>query len=126
MKRGTKLSVRERVDAVLTLHRAEHPAVPIAISELADRAGVSRANLYERHSDLIKTLQPLRRSRKTEQSIMEVPTTALREEIKELKRQNKALLYLNVELREEIYRLQSRVNRPVPGRSRTASRSKKL
>jgi transposase-like protein len=105
-------SVLEKVDAVLALHRAQNPGTPLSISSLAQQAGVSRANLYVTHSKLVQELQGVRRQNTlNELELQKSQLKKMRDENVELKRVNKALLFFNVELRQEITRLQRRLNK---------------
>lgn len=116
MKRGQKSrSVLEKVEAVMALHRAKNPGTQLSVSSLARQAGVSRANLYTSHSKLLAELQ-ITRSKKNSHGrgarYAEVDKT--RDENSELKRVNKALLLLNIELRQEIARLQRKLPKVQP------------
>jgi len=105
-------TVAAKVQAVLALHRAQRPGVHLSISALARAAGVSRANLYASHSELIASMKAVRQKEKPrEDRSPSVQTKRLREEIARLKRVNKALLLLNMALRQEVARLARRTVR---------------
>lgn len=103
-------SVADKVDAVLTLHNAQNPGVPLTVSALARKAGVSRANLYVSHPQLIAKL-PKKRDQKEHfsQEATSAQAKKIRSELAELKRINKALLLLNIELRRELARVNQRL-----------------
>lgn len=59
MRKHQQLSVRERVDAALVLLRRDNPRAQITVSELCRVAGVSRANIYASHKDVVER-EPLK------------------------------------------------------------------
>lgn len=111
MKAQKRISrVAAKVDAVLTLFRTENPGTSISVSVLARKAGVSRSNLYESHPDLVASLRPKPRGPLPGRT--HSPNVRLAElcnQLTELRRVNKALLLMNVELNQEIIRLQQRL-----------------
>jgi hypothetical protein len=82
----------------------------LSISALARAAGVSRSNLYASHSDLIASLRqsPRKMDLVNEQNDRTLQLQQVRDENLQLKRSNKALLLLNIELRQELSRLARR------------------
>lgn len=101
-----KLTVAERIDAVLTLHNAENPGAPLSVSTLAKRAGVSRANLYVSHLAIVQQLNSAQRQRKQRApAAKSEECERLRTEVQQLRRTNKALLLLNAQLNQEIISL---------------------
>lgn len=110
MKRPQKNNtVADKVDAVISLHLAQNPGVSLSVSALARRAGVSRANLYASHRQLLEKLPKKVDVVKSSESRSDrEKMQKLRTEIAELRRINKALLFLNVELRGEVVRLKRR------------------
>lgn len=111
MNRSARPStVAAKVEALLTLHHAERPGSRLSISALAKAAGVSRANLYTSHLDLIAPLKQAREKKElaVDECDREQSIQRLRDETRQLKRINKALLLLNIELRQEIARLTRR------------------
>lgn len=57
MRKRQHLSVRERVNAALILLRRDNPRARITVSELCRVAGVSRANIYASHQDVVESLR---------------------------------------------------------------------
>lgn len=106
MKKGHTLSVRERVDAALILLRKNNPRARITVSELCRTAGVSRANLYASHRDVVQSLRVEARSslRQTKSSAAPSVMKKLREKLATEVRKNHALVYLVTELRAELQR----------------------
>lgn len=104
-----QLSVGERVAAVIALRKNGDLAKALSISELSRLAKVSRASLYVHHSDLLRELQEAKKKRglargtATEKSVGQ---DSFRKQIADLKIQNKALLFLCVELQSRLNALQ--------------------
>jgi hypothetical protein len=123
MKREQKnKSVLEKVETVLALHRAKNPGTRLSVNSLARQAGVSRANLYVSHSNFLEKLNAAHAKKGAkEQRCLDTPEVRLRKENAELKRINKALLFLNIELRQEIARLNRRVSEKQSWKSRPES-----
>lgn len=106
MKKGHTLSVRERVDAALILLRKDNPRARITVSELCRTAGVSRANLYASHRDVVQSLRVEARSSPRQKKSSSTPPVMkqLREKLAAEARKNHALVYLVTELRAELQR----------------------
>ena len=106
MKKGHTLSVRERVDAALILLRKNNPRARITVSELCRTAGVSRANLYASHRDVVQSLRVEARSSLRQKKSSATPSVMkkLREKLATEVRKNHALVYLVTELRAELQR----------------------
>lgn len=115
-KNPSSLTVQEKINAALKLIKQETPAATINISKLARLAGVSRANLYASHPELVLSLKrtPTQKSvdakTSSPQQKLRVASAALKLE----RRKNKALLYLAGELRAEIERLHKRLTKNGP------------
>lgn len=108
LKKSSRVSAK--VDAVLTLFRTENPGASISVSVLARKAGVSRSNLYESHPDLVASLrQESRGSRPRRTHSTDARLAELCNQLTEVRRVNKALLLMNVELNQEIIRLRRRL-----------------
>jgi hypothetical protein len=106
MSKKIQLSVRERIDAALKIARCDNPRSGITISELSRLAGVSRANLYTSHRDVVLSLQsdfkenrPRQRSADPSEKLKQ-----LRMELRDEVHKNRALVYLVIELRAELQR----------------------
>lgn len=106
-------TVVEKVEAVLALHSATQPGSVLSISAVAKAAGVSRPNLYTRHPDLIARLRSLQEPRTPSRQGDDQGQNLdrIRNENAKLKKINKALLLLNLELRQELARQQRRLQR---------------
>jgi len=104
----TPLSVRERVESVISLRRAEGTLASLTVSELCRLAVVNRASLYVHHRDLI---QPLRAARtRSEAAGRTKPYRSdANEQLKAARHQIRALLLMIVELQQEIAVLQRRL-----------------
>lgn len=112
MRKGDfDLTVAEKVGAVLALHRVENPGVPLTVSSLARQAGVSRANLYISHPDVVASLKRSKQTGtcKDEHGISTHKLKKLEAELKALKKTNQALLMMNGALRGRIRELQQRL-----------------
>lgn len=106
----SKLSVEERIGAALKLLQVIDPGVPISVSRLAKVAKVSRANLYVSHPDLITSLKHPAKRRSSQQVMpAREQLEKMRAELEQSRLENRALLYLTGELREEIQRLRVRL-----------------
>lgn len=108
MKKQSDLSPRDRIEAALKLHQMESPGCPISIARICAQASVSRANLYERHLDLLQRIQGPVKPAKTPPSAAVVTIADLRKRLAYEKKKTKALHYLCVELQAEIHRLRAR------------------
>ena len=110
MKNGDgNLSPRERIEAALKLHQVESPGSPISIVAICAQARVSRANLYERHDDLVKKMQGKFKSGKRVDTTATLPVAELKRMLAAEKKRALALRYLCVELQAEIHRLRARM-----------------
>lgn len=119
-------TVVEKVEAVLALHSATQPGSSLSISAVAKAAGVSRPNLYTRHPDLIARLRSLQEPRipSRQGSDQGQSLDRIRDENAKLKEINKALLLLNLELRQELARQQRMLRKDgLSGGSRSKSQS---
>lgn len=110
MKEQIKLSVRERVDAALKLARRENQRAKLTVSELSRLAGVSRANLYASHPDIVLGLRSESRTTRAHRYDAETSKklAAARLQLAQEVRKNRALIYLVIELRAELQRSQNR------------------
>lgn len=98
------------MDAALKLLQVVEPGVPVSVSRLAKAAKVSRANLYVSHPELIASLRRAVVSEKAQRATSSSEQLEkLRAELAQSHLENKALLYLTGELREEIHRLRIRL-----------------
>lgn len=117
MRKGDfDLTVAEKVGAVLALHKVENPGVLLTVSSLAKLAGVSRANLYISHPDVVASLK---RPKQTGSGNVQHRSSAqklqkLEAELKALKGTNDALLIMNGALRGRIRELQQRLADAAP------------
>lgn len=100
----------DKISAVIALHNTQSPGVPLSVNSLALQAGVSRANLYASHPDIIASLRrPKAGDSETRAARRLSRATDLREELEAVKKANKALLMLNDALRNENRRLKQRL-----------------
>lgn len=112
MKKSSKtLNVAERIGAVIALHKSQYPGVPLSINSLAKQAGVSRSNLYTSHADVIASLKCQKSDVSTAKPAKNFTKIVdeLEQELKHLKKTNKALLLLNGALRTRIHELDRRL-----------------
>jgi hypothetical protein len=85
----------------------ESPGRPISIAGICAQASVSRANLYERHPDLVQRIRgPVKPAERP--STVTVTIADLRKDLANEKKKTKALHYFCVELLAEIHRLRAR------------------
>lgn len=104
------LTVRERVESVISLRCAEGTLASLTVSELCRLAAVNRASLYAHHRDLIRrvtaarTRSGLARSAKPSRSEADE-----RKQLRSARRQIQALLLTIVELQHEVVALQRRL-----------------
>jgi AcrR family transcriptional regulator len=113
MKKRISLSVRERIDAALKLARRDNPRAKITVSELSRLAGVSRANLYTSHGDVVLQLQSESKANRQCRSNTD-PSEKLKKirlELENEVRKNRALVYLVIELRAELRRARDQLVR---------------
>lgn len=107
MKKQSDMSPRDRIEAALKLHEIEYPGRPISIARICAQASVSRANLYERHPDLLLRIRgPVKTEKKP--SAASISIVDLKKSLASEKKKVKALQYLCVELQAEIFRLRTR------------------
>lgn len=103
--------VRQKLTAAIALLNDESPGQPICVSALCKMAGVNRSNIYASHSDILADLRS--RMPDTRSTVPEWQA-GVREpgmDVTRLRLQNKALLYLCVELQSSISDLEKRVPR---------------
>jgi hypothetical protein len=101
-------SVMARLNAALLLLKNERPGQPICISELCRQAGVNRSNLYANHAQLLAEIRSYTSREKQQNTVTERNCASESGEIEVLRTQNKALLYLCLELRSRLDDLTSR------------------
>lgn len=105
------LSVKDRVDAVLQLHQHEDPLNPLSVAEVCRRSRVNRANLYATYPELVAQIlrRPIgaRANSKPPSSLQELMRCDAQDV--ETRVQVKALLYICLELRAEVEKLQAAV-----------------
>jgi transposase-like protein len=102
-----KLSVEDRVRAVVHAKLHDDPNKKLSISEICREAGVNRASLYANHRDLLTELftqvsTPAKQAKPRDDSSDEVAK-------KVLEQRNKALVYLCLELQLEVRSLRARL-----------------
>ena len=103
--------VQTRLRAALALHKNERPGEPLNISDLCRQAGINRSNLYANHPMLLKEIRDLSRKNNAEKRRLKEPTTHDSTQLKRLRMQNKALLYICLELRCEVDDLEAKCAR---------------
>lgn len=103
--------IRQKLTAAIALLDAESPGHPIRISALCRMAGVNRSNIYASHSDILDVLKERMTSSRSDAPPCLAERTVPNPEVTRLRLQNKALLYLCVELRSSITDLEKRVPR---------------
>lgn len=123
----TPLSVRERVESVISLRRAEGTLASLSVSELCRLAAVNRASLYVHHRDLIQGMTAARtRSEAAGRARPSRPEA--NEQLRLARHQIRALLLTIVELQQEIAALHRRLlgerQATRSARTRNASRSR--
>lgn len=102
------LSVRERVESVIGLRRAEGTLPSLTVSELCRLAVVNRASLYVHHRALIQRVTAGRT--RSEAAGRAKPSRAeANEQLRSARHQIRALLLTIVELQQEIAVLQRRL-----------------
>lgn len=107
MKKQNELSPRDRIEAALKLHEIESPGMPISIARICVQASVSRANIYERHLDLLRRIRGEVKPKNKPSAVL-VSIADLKKSLASEKKRTKALHYLCVELQAEIFRLKAR------------------
>lgn len=108
-KNSADLTPRERIEAALSLHQLEAPDTPISVAAICANASVSRANLYERHPDLVNRIRGSSKERVVRSKGRDT-FAALQKELASEKKKVAALQYLCVELYAEIQRLHARAS----------------
>lgn len=104
-----KSKIRQKLTAAIALLDAESPGQPIRISALCRMAGVNRSNIYSSHSDILDNLKQRVQNSRSDLTNYQTEHIAPNREVMRLRLQNKALLYLCVELRSSISDLEKRV-----------------
>lgn len=117
-----KSAVLIRLEAAISLHETEHPGKPISISQLCKQAGVNRANLYASHPQLLDRIRGHRSTKIEKMNEGRRSFGSESEEIERLRLQNKALLYLCVELQASMTDLETQISHL---RSKSNSRQRK-
>jgi transposase-like protein len=105
------MTVSDKIAAALALHSAEQPGAQMSVTALAHAAGINRSNLYSTYPALIAELKQKRlesaKPKRPKPSAERIK--ALEAEIVKLRHRNKALIFLNIELRQEVARLTRRL-----------------
>lgn len=109
MRKASKLSVAEKVEAALHLHRTLYPGQPISVSALSRSAGVNRSNLYAHHAETIRSLRRKKRNSNSERSTDESLAKKRGLQLVAEKKKYLSLVYLVSELRLENQRLRDRL-----------------
>ncbi|WP_321907817.1 TetR/AcrR family transcriptional regulator [Burkholderia cepacia] len=111
---GGELSVRERVEAALAFLASEDNGGRLSVSAVCRLAGVSRANLYSSHPDIVDRIV---RRRLSQQSSKAVASKDGAEALNEMKRclaewetKYRSLLVVCVEQQAEISFLRRKLN----------------
>lgn len=105
------LSVSEQLEAALRFCEQENPGAHHSLSKICRLAGVNRSNVYTSHPQFVARLresQAPRHAMQTGAANRSKKNTT--DTLTACERQNKALLYLVVELQEEIARLTQRLS----------------
>lgn len=106
------MNALQKAEAALSLLKEENE--PITILKICKTAGVNRANLYESHPEFVekvRTLQP-RKNTKRKPATDELSQQLKQEDAKtmrELREENKALLYLCLRLKIEVEELKEQL-----------------
>jgi transposase-like protein len=99
-------SVAERVGAALALLERDGRASCVTVSEICRRAGVSRANLYATHPNLIAEILGNRADATPKPSTSKaLSSTKKHKSAEKASEREKALLYLCLELKVEVEHL---------------------
>lgn len=118
MSERKKISkIRQKLTAAIALLENESPGQPIRVSALCRIAGVNRSNIYASHSDILADLRERMPDGPSNRPTRRAEITAPETEVVRLGLQNKALLYLCVELRASISDLEKRVQRKTERKS---------
>ncbi|MDR7332719.1 hypothetical protein [Roseateles asaccharophilus] len=97
-------TVRERVQAAISLRRHANPAAPVSVAAVCRDAAVSRANLYAHYPDLVAAI----RSTWQPRHVLPKQGTGGQATRRTSPPVDKALLYLCLELRAEVEALRKR------------------
>lgn len=103
------LTVEDRVRIELKAHRDANPGIPISISEVCRRSGVSRASLYEFHRPLLDEIRLGKKVATTKHQEGRQPVEKQTAQLAALSRRNAALLCLCLELKRELQLVRSRL-----------------
>ncbi|MCA8426891.1 hypothetical protein LGN30_27320 [Burkholderia seminalis] len=103
---GASVPPIARAEAVLEYLVAEG-GVSISLSQVCKLAKVSRASIYENHPDFVSRVKSLRQPKKSRSPKLDPVLQNILEENELLKLQNRALLYLCVELKSKLASLGS-------------------
>jgi hypothetical protein len=120
-----ELSPRERIETALKLHHLESPGSPISIAAICAQAGVNRANLYERHRDLIEIIRGSPKTANTKRETATATIADLKEKLAAERKKASALYYCCVELQAEVRRLRARAALDAGGTARRRTRQPK-
>lgn len=101
-----RLPAITRAEVALEYLVAEGDA-SISLSQVCKLAKVSRASLYENHPDFVSRVRSLRQPQKSRPPKLAPNLQSVLAENEMLKRQNRALLYLCVELKSRLVGLES-------------------
>lgn len=99
------VSVEERFNTALLLLREQKGEHAISISAVCKAAGVSRANIYSNHPDLVAKVPPRAAFSKSTGKLKETGNASCRElqlELQSVKKQYHALLATCIELEAEL------------------------
>lgn len=110
-KSNKNSKVRQKLTAAIALLENENPGQPIRISALCRVAGVNRSNIYASHADLIAKLKRRESGNFTKEPASRNTVRSTDFELGRLRLQNKALLYLCVELKSTISDMEKRLAR---------------
>lgn len=108
MEKTAKLSVEQSVRAVVLARLSADPTKILSVSEVCREANVNRTSLYVHHRPLIDELFPCRHSTRREPS-KNLKTPKRDDTLRKLKHENKALLYICLELQLEVRSLRARL-----------------
>lgn len=101
--------VRLKVENALIYLTNLSPGQRISVSEVCRLAGVSRANLYSSHSDLLAKIRDSNKSSGRRLGTKSASNRQLSEELTVLRKKVKALAFLCLELKSRNEKLESRL-----------------
>ena len=106
------MNALQKAEAALSLLKAENE--PISILKICRTAGVNRANLYQSYPEFVEKVRALQPgpNRKRKLATDKLSQQLKREEattMKDLKEENKALLYLCLRLKVEVEELKEQL-----------------